>query len=134
MQVAYTAWKRLLWYTTRSRFFLIVGFVNFRIFLTEIISGLWDGLGVGCHGNVEQPNPRQNVLAGGPRAHQYTLAQPTCRRREHQGVPGLPVEDGATSCNNCGHTRPQLIATDVAAGKTFFEHLYLVLGLRKFVP
>ena len=34
----------------------------------------------GC--NVAIPNPRRNFLAGGPRAHQYTLAHLTSRRLE----------------------------------------------------
>jgi len=48
-------------------------------------------------------------------------------------VPGLPIRDCARSCNNRGHTHPQLSAT-VVTEKTFFERLYLVVGLRKIAP
>jgi len=45
-------------------------------------------------------------------------------------VPGLPIRDCAKGCNNCAQMCAQLSATDVTA-KTFFERLYLVLGLLK---
>jgi len=48
-------------------------------------------------------------------------------------VPGLSIRDCARGCSNCGHTRPQLSAIDLTE-KTFFERLYLVLGLRKIAP
>jgi len=48
-------------------------------------------------------------------------------------VPGLPIRICARGCNNRSHTRPQMSAIDVT-GKTFFVHLYLVLGLRKIAP
>ena len=48
-------------------------------------------------------------------------------------VPGLPIRDCAGDCNNRKHTRTQLSAIDVTE-KTFFERLYLVLGLGTFGP
>jgi len=47
-------------------------------------------------------------------------------------VPGLPIRGCARDCNNREHSRTQLSATHVT-GKTFYERLYLVLGLRKIV-
>ena len=74
-RVAFPTRKRLLWYSTKSRFFLLVVFENFQ---NLSLKCLWDGSGVGC--NVAQPNSPQNVLADRPRVRQYTLAQPTSRR------------------------------------------------------
>jgi len=68
LRVAFPTRKRSLWYTTKSRFFLLVVFVNLQKLSLKC---LWDGSGVGC--NVAQPNSPQNVLADGPRARQYTL-------------------------------------------------------------
>jgi len=48
-------------------------------------------------------------------------------------VPGLPIRDCARGCTNRGQSRPIMSAIDVTA-KTFFERLYLVLGLRKIAP
>jgi len=48
-------------------------------------------------------------------------------------VPGLSIRDCAGSSNNLAQMRPKLSAIDMT-GKTFFERLYLVLGLRKFAP
>jgi len=48
-------------------------------------------------------------------------------------VPGLPIRDCARSFNNRAQMCAQLNAIDVTA-KTFFERLYLVLGLRKIAP
>jgi len=48
-------------------------------------------------------------------------------------VPGLLITDCARGFNNRGNTRPQVSTTDVKE-KTFFERIYLVPGLRKFVP
>jgi hypothetical protein len=48
-------------------------------------------------------------------------------------VPGLPIRDCARGCNNRAQMCSQLSAISVTA-KTFFEHLYLVLGLRKIAP
>ena len=45
-------------------------------------------------------------------------------------VPELPIRDCKRSCNNRAQMRAQLSAIDVTA-KTFFERLYLVLGLCK---
>jgi len=45
-------------------------------------------------------------------------------------VPGLPIRDCARGCNNRSQSRPMMSAIDVTA-KTFFERLYLVVGLRK---
>jgi len=73
-RVAFPTRKRPLWCTTKSRFVLLVVFVNFQ---NLSLKCLWDGSGVGC--NVAQPNSPQNVLADGPRARHYTLAQPTSR-------------------------------------------------------
>jgi len=50
-----------------------------------------------------------------------------------QRVPGLPMRDCARGYNNRAHTRPQMSAINVTE-KTFFERLYLVLGLCKFAP
>jgi len=43
-------------------------------------------------------------------------------------VPGLPIRDCARGCNNRGYRWLQLSTIHVIA-KTFFERLYLVLGL-----
>ena len=43
----------------------------------------------------------------------------------------VPLRDCARSCNNREHMRTQLSTIDVT-GKTFFERLYLVLGLSAF--
>jgi len=48
-------------------------------------------------------------------------------------VPGLPIRDCARDYSNRAQMCPQLSAIDLTA-KTFFERLYLVLGLRKIVP
>ena len=48
-------------------------------------------------------------------------------------VPGLPIRDCTRGCNNHGQSRPMMSALHVTA-KTFFERLYLVLGLRKIAP
>jgi len=48
-------------------------------------------------------------------------------------VPGLPVRDCARDCNHRDQSLPIMSATNVTA-KTFFERLYLVLGLRKIAP
>jgi len=48
-------------------------------------------------------------------------------------VPGLPIRDCARGCTNSGQSRPMMSAIDVTA-KTFFERLYLVLGLGTFGP
>ena len=45
-------------------------------------------------------------------------------------TPGLCIRDCARGCNHCAQMRAQLSAIGVIA-KTFFERLYLVLGLRK---
>jgi len=46
-------------------------------------------------------------------------------------VPELPIRDCARGCNNREHTRTQLSAIDVRKN-TFFERLYLVLGMHTF--
>jgi len=46
-------------------------------------------------------------------------------------VPGLPTRHCARSCNNRAQMFAQLSAIDVTE-KTFFERLYLVLGLQRF--
>jgi len=46
---------------------------------------------------------------------------------------GLPVRDCARGCNNRAQMCTQLSAIDVTA-RTFFERLYLVVGLRKIAP
>jgi len=74
-RVAFPTRKRPLWYTTKSRFFLLMVFVNFQ---NLSLKCLRDGSVVGC--NVALPNSPKNVLADGPRARQYTLAQPTSHR------------------------------------------------------
>ena len=48
-------------------------------------------------------------------------------------VPGLPIGDCARGCNNRDPTWPKLSAIGMTP-KTFFERVYLVLGLQKFVP
>ena len=48
-------------------------------------------------------------------------------------VPGLPIRDCTRGCNNLAQMCTQLSAIDVTA-KTFFERLYLFLGMRKIVP
>ena len=48
-------------------------------------------------------------------------------------VPGLPIRDCTRDCNNRAQMCLQLSTIDVTA-KTFFERLYLVLGLCKIVP
>jgi len=48
-------------------------------------------------------------------------------------VPGLPIRDCARSCNNCGHTRPQMNTIDVSR-KILFDRLYLVSGMSTFGP
>jgi len=48
-------------------------------------------------------------------------------------VPGLPIRDCARGCNNSAQMCTQLSAIDVTT-KTFFERLYLVLGMRKIAP
>jgi len=48
-------------------------------------------------------------------------------------VPGLPIRDCARGCNNRAQMCAQLSAIDVTA-RTFFERLYLVLGLCKIAP
>jgi len=45
-------------------------------------------------------------------------------------VPGLPIRDCAERCKSSVQMCTMVSATDVTA-KTFFERLYLVLGLRK---
>jgi len=48
-------------------------------------------------------------------------------------VPGLPIRDCARGCTNCDQSRPMMGAIDMTS-KTFFERLYLVLGLQKNAP
>jgi len=48
-------------------------------------------------------------------------------------VPGLTIRDCAKVYNNRGQSRPMMSTIDVTL-KTFFERLYLVLGLRKIAP
>ena len=48
-------------------------------------------------------------------------------------VLGLPIRDCARGCNTRGQLRPMMSAIDVTE-KTFFELLYLVLGLHKTAP
>jgi len=48
-------------------------------------------------------------------------------------VPGLPRRDYAGGHNNCIPRRSKMIAIDVTA-KILFERLYLVSGLRQFMP
>jgi len=55
------------------------------------------------------------------------------RKKKFASVLGIPIRDCARGCNNRGHTRAQMSAIDVTK-ITFFERLYLVLGLRKFAP
>jgi len=50
----------------------------FQFFENLSLKWLWEDAGGGCH--VAVPTSPQNVLADGPRAHQYTPAQPTSRR------------------------------------------------------
>jgi len=45
-------------------------------------------------------------------------------------VPGLPIRDCTRGYNNRGQSRPMISAIEVTA-KTFFERLYLLLGLRE---
>ena len=53
--------------------------------------------------------------------------------RAHTRVLGLPIRDCARGFNNRGQSRPIMSAIDMTA-KTFFESLYLVLGLHKIAP
>jgi len=46
---------------------------------------------------------------------------------------GTPFRDCARGCTNCGQSRPMMSAIDVTVN-TFFERLYLVLGLGTFGP
>ena len=48
-------------------------------------------------------------------------------------VPLFPIRDFAGSCNSCAQMCHMSSTTNVTA-VTFFERLYLVPGLRKFVP
>jgi len=48
-------------------------------------------------------------------------------------VPGLPIRDCARSCNTRDYTWLQLSAIEMKS-KSFFERLYLVLGLSTFEP
>jgi len=61
------------------------------------------------------------------------LAVPSrCEQNRLGGrVPGLPIRDCARGCNNRAQMCAQLSPIDVTA-KTFFERLYLVLGLGTF--
>jgi len=52
---------------------------------------------------------------------------------QYTRVPGLPIRVCAKSFNNRAQMCAHLSAIDVTA-KTFFEHLYLVLGLQKIAP
>jgi len=63
----------------------------------------------------------------------YLVLSPNTQTVTVTRVPELPNRDCARGCINDGHMRQHISAVDTT-GKTFFERLYWVLGLQKFVP
>jgi len=64
------------------------------------------------------------------------MTRQTCGQhssRVAERVPGLPIRDCSGSCNRSVSRCTNVSEIDVTA-KTFFEHLYLDLGLRQFAP
>ena len=61
-----------------------------------------------------------------------TVLRPTRVESRYEGT-RTSIRDCPRGCSNRAQMCPQLSAIDVTA-KTFFERLYLVLGLRKIAP